>query len=84
MGNVFLLFKNDGSCLNDNVDIEQIRDRSLVLHVPARCERVNEFSIERGGSVMGVKGEQIIYVASKYEPLVSAVDELGQRKDAWI
>eukprot|EP00965_Chrysotila_dentata_P071154 2351213-Pleurochrysis_carterae.AAC.1 len=71
-------------CDYNAVDIQQIRDRPFVFHVPARCERVDEFSIERDGSVVGVKGEQVIHVASQYEVLERAVNALGQRKDTWI
>eukprot|EP00965_Chrysotila_dentata_P259293 6213511-Pleurochrysis_carterae.AAC.2 len=85
MGNVFLLrLENHGRVADNDVDIEQIRDRPFVFHVPARCKRVNELGIERVGAIVGVKDEKVIHIASKSETLPFAVDNFGHRKDTRI
>eukprot|EP00965_Chrysotila_dentata_P066460 2200398-Pleurochrysis_carterae.AAC.1 len=60
LSNVPLLFEEHAVGVGADVDVEQIRDRPLVLHVPSGRKVGGEGGVERPRTFVGVDGEQVV------------------------
>eukprot|EP00965_Chrysotila_dentata_P257932 6213049-Pleurochrysis_carterae.AAC.3 len=69
MRDVTGLGKSDVSLMPTNLDIEQIRDRALVLDVPSRREGISKCCVQGACGVVVVEDEQVIDVTADDETL---------------
>eukprot|EP00965_Chrysotila_dentata_P038294 1272839-Pleurochrysis_carterae.AAC.1 len=65
MCDVFLLFELHAVGVCSDVNVEQIRNWTFVLNIPALGERVDELTVKGADAFVRVESKKIIYVAAQ-------------------
>eukprot|EP00965_Chrysotila_dentata_P150876 4985407-Pleurochrysis_carterae.AAC.1 len=60
LGDVLFLLEEYAVGIGRDVDVQQIRDESLVLHIPSRGEVRGEGCVKRSGRVVRVEDEEVV------------------------
>eukprot|EP00965_Chrysotila_dentata_P008394 273494-Pleurochrysis_carterae.AAC.1 len=79
-----LLREGNAAVGSRDVNVEQVGDRSLVLHVPSRREIRSKALVERVRAVVGVQREEVVDVTTEDKALLRTVDVFHQGEDAGI